>query len=80
MQSATDLVVLFAPPPQQRRSHQLPDRVQAPRFIPNGPWSPRSHTESDPKPTQPNEAVLSPRDRSAAWRRNAAIGLCALAG
>ena len=80
MQSATDLVVLFAPPPQQRRSRQLPDRVQEPRFIPNGPWSPRSPAESDPRPTRPNEAVLSSRDRSAAWLRNAAIGLCALAG
>jgi hypothetical protein len=79
VQSATELVVLFAPPPLQRRSHELTDRAGSPRFIPNGPWSSRSPAESDVVPSQPIEAVRSGRDRSAAWLRNAAIGLCALA-
>jgi len=70
--SATELAVLFAPPPPQRRSHQLP------AFIPNGPWpSPLPDTD-DAQPRRPVNAAL-PRDRSTAWLRNAAVGLCALA-
>ena len=72
MPSATELAVLFAPPPPQRRRHQLP------AFIPNGPWpSPLPDTD-DAQPRRPLNAALPP-DRSAIWLRNAAIGLCALA-
>ena len=83
MQPATELVVLFAPSPQQRRRHQLTDRARSPRsawteFIPNGPWSSRPADPGDEKAGRPIEVVL-PRDRSAVWLRNAAIGLCALA-
>jgi hypothetical protein len=83
VQPATELVVLLAPLPQQRRRHQLTDRARAPRsdrteFIPNGPWSSRSVDSGDEKASRPIEAVLS-RDRSAVWLRNAVIGLCALA-
>jgi hypothetical protein len=68
---ATELVVLFAPPPQ-RRSHQLP------AFIPNGPWPSPPPDTDDAQPRRPINAAL-PRDRSILWLRNAAIGLCALA-
>ena len=47
-------------------------------FIPNESWSPPPPDPINPRPRRPIEAVL-PRDRSAVWLRNAAIGLCALA-
>ena len=71
MPPATELVVLFAPPPQRRR-HQLP------AFIPNGPWSSPPPDPDNAHPCRPINAVL-PRDRSTIWLRNAAIGLCTLA-
>jgi hypothetical protein len=75
---ATELVVLFAPPPPQRRSHQLTARPRPPEFIPNERWSsPPPHPDA-PRARRPIDGVL-PHDRSAAWLRNAAIGLCALA-
>jgi hypothetical protein len=75
---ATELVVLFAPPPQQRRSRQLTARPRPPEFIPNVPWSSPPPDPANDKARRPIEAVF-PRDRSAVWLRNAAIGLCTLA-
>jgi hypothetical protein len=83
VQPATELVVLFAPPPQERRRHQLTDRARAPRrdrtqfIIPNGPWSSRPADPHDAGARRPIEGLL-PRDGSAVWLRNAAVGLCAL--
>jgi hypothetical protein len=47
-------------------------------FFPNGPVSSRPADPGDAGAGRPIKAVL-PRDRSAVWLRNAAIGLCALA-
>ncbi len=78
MPPATELVVLFAPPPQQRRSHQLTARPRPPDIIPNGPWSSPPPDPANARARRPIDAVL-PRDRSVIWLRNAAVGLCALA-
>ncbi len=48
------------------------------QFIPNESWSSPPPDAINARPRRPIEAVL-PRDRSAVWLRNAAIGLCALA-
>ncbi len=74
--TAPDLVVLFAPSPAGRAAAPRSERTQF--IIPNGPWSSRSPDPTDAGPRRPVEAML-PRDRSALWLRNAAIGLCALA-
>ena len=57
---------------------QLTDRAPAPPTIPNGPFSSPPADQADARARRPIEAEL-PRDRSAVWLRNAAIGLCALA-
>ena len=59
-------------------SGQLTDRAPAPSLIPNGPLpSPPAHP-ADTQARRPLQAEFS-HDRSVAWLRNAAIGLCALA-
>ncbi len=78
MHPATELVVLFAPPLPQQRSHQLTARPRPPEFIQNVPWSSSPPDPDNDKAGRPTGAVL-PRDQSATWLRNAAIGLCALA-
>jgi hypothetical protein len=57
---------------------QLTDRAPAPSIIPNGPFSSPSADPADARAARPSEAEL-PRNRSAVWLRNAAIGLCVLA-
>jgi hypothetical protein len=57
---------------------QLTDRAPAPSIIPNGPFSSPPADPANASAPRPIEAEL-PRDRSAVWLRNAAIGLCVLA-